>query len=207
MKRLSQGLWAAAGGSAFLVLGAAALLYGNDWWLSGLATVAFLAWLAGVLAACYAPPARRTILIGAVVAGFLYMLLALGPWFGTTVGPWLLTTRALVHIETKWLLRDAQPQVVYQLVPTYSGPGGYTGGGSGVVTWPMTVTGGGVWTSYPAMNSYVPIAGGPTTFVAIGHWLCGVMAAVVGALAVAWISRRRPSRSASGENPFAETPQ
>ena len=208
MRQLPQWLWAAVGGSGFLVFGAAALLYGNDWWLSGIMTVAIFAWLAGLLAAIYTPAPRRAIVAGALAASFLYVLFALGPWFNSAVGPWLLTTRALTTIETQWLLRKPQSQVVYQVVPTYvspGAPGGFSGyGGGSTVVYPMTVTTSGGWTSYPVTNSYVPAAGGSTTFVLIGHWLCGALAAAAGGLAAAWISRRGRQPTSGGENPFAE---
>ena len=177
MRNLPKWLFTLAGVFACLIFAAAALLYGNDWWLSGLATVAFLAWLAGVLAAFYAPAERRPAVIGGLVASFLYLLLALGPWFGSTVGPWLVTTRAFSHIETKWLARE--PQVTYQAVPAtsyplYGGstvwtsagmPGGYTGG--------MT----GFYPGYITPQSYVSVPAGPSTFVTTGHWLTAIFAA------------------------------
>ena len=210
MRHLPQWLWAMAGGSAFLIFAAAALLYGNDWWLSAIVTVLILLWLVGVLAAIYAPAGRRATILGAVVCSFLYILLALGPWFGGTVGPWLLTTRVLTTIETHWLLRQPQQQVVYQVAPApyptgYSGYG-YSGGGT--MIWPTTtMPGSGLVTTYSVVNSYVPVATGPGTFVATGHWLCGVLAATVGALAAAWISRRKPAPASGGENPFAAAPR
>ena len=205
MRQLPYWLWAAAAAAAFFIFSAGALLYGNDWWLSAIMTVLMLVWLAGVLAAIYPPPGRRATILGAVVCGFLYILLALGPWFSASVGPWLLTTRVLTTIETQWLLRQPQQQVVYQIVPSpYTSPGGYSGfgysGGSTLISTGMMP--GGVW-SVPPASSYVPVATGPSTFVATGHWLCGVLAAVVGTLAAAWISRRKPSPARGGENPFA----
>ena len=209
MRQLPYWLWASAGASAFLIFAAGALLYGNDWWLSGIVTVLILAWLAGVLAAIYAPPGRRATILGAVVCSFLYMLLALGPWFSGSVGPWLLTTRVLTTLETNWLLREPQSQVAYQLVPSY--PSGYAGygysGGGTMISPTSTMPGVGFVTTYPVMNSYVPVASGPSNFVATGHWLCGVLAAGVGALVAAWISRRKPGPSVDGVNPFADAPQ
>jgi len=206
MRQLPYWLWAAAGASAFLIFTAGALLYGNDWWLSGIVTVLILVWLAGVLAAIYAPPGRRAPILGAVVCGFLYILLALGPWFGGAVSPWLLTTRVLTTLETKWLLREPQQQVVYQVMPAPFYSGGYSGigytGGSSVLMPTSTMPGSG-FVTYAPMNSYVPVASGPSTFVATGHWLCGVLAAGVGALAAVWISRRKSKPVSSGENPFA----
>jgi hypothetical protein len=203
-------VYAAAAVCCFVLFAVAALLYGNDWWLSGIVTVSILAWLAGVLAAIYAPAERRAPIGGAVVAGFLYILLALGPWFGASVGPWLLTTRALTIVETQWLARESQQQqLVYQtLAPSYytgtTIPTGWSGGGYGWSGFQPSTVQGYITTTAPASG----VAGGPTTFVAIGHWLCGVMAAAAGALAAAWIARRGRRRDedsrAVGENPFAE---
>jgi len=71
------------------------LLYGNEWWLSGLTTLTVFVWLAGLLAVAYQHDSARAAALGAVVAAFAYWLLALGPWFSTNVGPALLTSRIL----------------------------------------------------------------------------------------------------------------
>jgi hypothetical protein len=197
MIRVPLWLWTVAGVLAFFLFAAGALYYANDWWLSGIVSVLILIWLAGSLTAFYSPPARRAVMLGALVCSFLYILLALGPWFSAAVGPWLLTTRALTTVETQWLGRQPEPQVSYQFLTTtpYVQPGGYSG------SMPPSGFGGG-WIT--PTTSYAP-ASGPSTFVLIGHWLCGVLAAATGALAAAWISRRHP-RHAPGENPFAAQP-
>ena len=205
MRHLPYWLWAAAAAAAFCIFSAGALLYGNDWWLSGIVTVLIFVWLAGVLAAIYAPPGRRATILGAVVCSFLYILLALGPWFSGAVSPWLLTTRVLTTVETNWLRRQPQQQIVYQVVPSPYNPypNGYSGfgysGGSTVLT--TTMMPGGSWTG--PINTLVPVPSGPSVFVAIGHWLCGVLAAATGALAAAWISRGKPLPVSGGVNPFA----
>ena len=201
MRNLPKWLFTLAGVFAFLIFAAAALLYGNDWWLSSLATTAFVAWLAGVLAAFYAPGTWRPAVVGGLIVSFLYILLALGPWFGSTVGPWLVTTRAFSHIETKWLGRE--PQVVYQTVPVTTYP--YMGGST---VWTSTgfpggySGGSGFYPGYITSPSVVSVPTGPSTFVTTGHWLSAIVAAAIGALAAGWIARRS-RKKAQGENPFA----
>jgi hypothetical protein len=168
------------GGVSFLLIAGLALVYANDWWLSGVMTASIVCWLAGVLAAIYCPPEPRPALVGAIVFGLLYVTLALGPWFRGQVGPWLVTSQALTHVETKWLGR--QPQVQPQQVWTYpvlsdvSGSAYITTGGSSTI-----------WLGSQPTAS-VPAA---SRFVEIGHWLCGWIAAAVGAGAAAWMSRSR----------------
>jgi hypothetical protein len=177
-------LWA-IGGLSFSGLAAAALIYANDWWLSSLVTLSILGWLAGVLAAIYSSPERRPALVGAVVAALLYVTLALGPWFRMQVGPWLLTSQALVHVETRWLGRQSQPPPqVWTSQPILMGSGDIN-----------------INTSY-ITSSYVPTPAGFSTvwttpsvatsqFVSVGHWLCGWIAAAVGAIAAGRIAHRR----------------
>ena len=167
----------------FVAIAAVALYYANDWWLSGVVTASILAWLTGVLAAVYSRPERRPLVAGAVIAGFLYVLLALGPWFRWQVGPWLLTTQALAHIETKWLGRQPpQPnqQQVWTTYPVLMDTG-YINTSSSYV---LTPGGSPLWATGPATSP-------ASRFVEIGHWLGGWMAAAIGGVLAAWISRRR----------------
>ena len=91
---------AAAGVSmGWTLLAVVALLYGNEWWLSGLTTLTVFVWLAGLLAVAYQQGRVRAAALGAVIAAFTYWLLALGPWFSANVGATLLTSRVLAQVD------------------------------------------------------------------------------------------------------------
>lgn len=187
MKRSHRIIAWVAGSLVLSALAGASLYYANDWWLSGIMTVSIGAWLTGLLAAIYRTAANRPAIVGAVIAGFLYVLLALGPWFRVHVGPWLLSSQALVHVETKWLGR--QPQVQQQLAITGAGnPYGYFVSGSGTTPWPQVLTG----SALTVVSSPSP---GASTFLVVGHWLCSWLAAALGAVTAIWLTRRRASAS------------
>ncbi len=189
--------WVALG-ALLVVVSGVALVFANDWWLSGVMTVSIAVWLTGVLAAIYSPVDRRPAVIGAVLAGFLYVLFALGPWFRVHVGPWLLTSQALVHVETSWLGRQPQTQQQLAFTNVALPSGNVFLSGSGTVTMPQVLT--------STTTAWVASAGvaqnGP--FLVLGHWLFGWLAAGLGAIAATWMARRRTSH----ESPEArEAPQ
>ena len=192
-------LWIVTGAS-FLGFAAAALYFANDWWLSGVVSASVVVWLAGVLAAIYGRPERRAVVVGAVLASFLYVLFALGPWFRTSVGPWLLTSQALVQIESKLLGRQPQvQQMTYTAVPSPPPPayiGGY--GGSGTVVLAPQLSSG---STLALVGALAPSAS--PAFMTLGHWLCGWLAAAGGALAAAWITRRGKSPAPTNAEPNA----
>jgi hypothetical protein len=185
-------------GVAFVVLAAAALYYANDWWLSGVVSASVVVWLAGVLAAIYGRPERRAIVVGAVLASFLYVLFALGPWFRANVGPWLLTSQALVHVESRILGRQPQvQQITYTAVPSAPPPaysGGY--GGSGTVVLAPQLSSG---STLALVGALAPSAS--PALITLGHWLCGWLAAAGGALAAAWFTRRSKSPAPTDAEP------
>ncbi len=188
----------------FVAVAALALIYANEWWLSGVLTVSILCWLGGVLAAIYSRAERRPALVGAVVVALLYVTLALGPWFRVQVGPWLVTSQALAYVEMKWPGRE-QPQTQQQQIVT-SYPvfmdSGVVLNSSYIVSTP-TGTNTVVWTT-----PQTPSASIASRFVAIGHWLCGWIAAAIGGLAAAWISRVRPDKALTigqGAQPITPT--
>jgi hypothetical protein len=173
------------GGVTFLLIAGLALAYANDWWLSGVMTASILGWLAAVLAALYSPPERRPGRVGAVVLGLLYVTLALGPWFRGQVGPWLVTSQALAYVETKLLGRQPQPSLQQQIATSY--PVLLDTGVVANTSYITTSTGSSaLWTM---VNGSVPVPVA-SRFVEIGHWLCGWLAAAIGAVAAAWMSRR-----------------
>lgn len=176
-----------AGGMAFASLAALALYDANDWWQSGIMTASILAWLTGMLAAIYGLPERRPLVVGALIASLLYIAFALGPWFRGHVGPWLVTSQALAHVETKWLGRQP-PQQWQTLQPAWTTyPPVY---GSGYPTTSSLV--------YTMGSSTVLLPSGapmPGRFAEIGHWLLAWVAAGIGGLAAAWMSRRRSDKA------------
>ena len=184
MKLGRRGLMWIALAVVLVLLGGAALYFANDWWLSGVMTVSIFAWLAGILAAIYSRAMHRPAILGAVLAGFLYVLFALGPWFRVHVGPWLLTSQALVQIETKWLGRQPQTQQQLALTTIASPYNSYINTVSGVVTPQQVLSG----TTLALVGSTTGPAGSP--FLVLGHRLCGWVAAGLGAIAAAWISLR-----------------
>ena len=190
---------ALAAGAVLAIVASLALWYANDRWLSGVVTASVIAWLAGLLALMLGGTSHRPAVVGAVLAGFLYVLFALGPWFRVHVGPWLLTSQALVHVETNWLGR--QPQVVQQLAFTnvqqpYPLSWVY-GTGSGLVAQPQS--GVLIQPQITAGQTFALVGStgfaGHGQFVAVGHWLCGWLAAGLGAIAAAWIARPRAKSS------------
>jgi hypothetical protein len=147
-----------------------------------------VAWLTGVLAAIYGRPERRAVVVGAVLASFLYVLFAVGPWFRANVGPWLLTSQALVQIESKLLGRQPQAQqVTYIAAPTPTTIYGSTG--STVLTFPQLTSGA------PFALAATAVPNSNPSFVVLGHWIFGWIAGGSGALAAAWMTRRGKSES------------
>jgi hypothetical protein len=190
MSRYQLLTWSLAG-IGFVAITVAALYYANDWWLSGLVTASILAWLGGMLSAIYGVSERRPFVVGALVASLLYVLFALGPWFRGHVGPWLVTSQALAHVETKWLGRPPSQQLVPVIQPTWTSYPAFTG--SGTYTMPGFV--------YSTGSGYSPMGSStvmiqqsislPGRFAEIGHWLFAWIAAALGGLAAVWMSRRQ----------------
>src|SRR5262245_27717965 len=150
------------------------IVYANAWLLSGLVTVSIACWLTGVLWTIYAPQERRAGPLGALAAGFLYVLLAFGPWFQTNVGPWLLTTRALVAIDAN-VLGHEQPQAASQDLPT-AGNWVYTNGLSNTLAFPQANVR--LWSTARTATGVATA----TPTVAVGQWLFAWCAAAIGGL-------------------------
>jgi hypothetical protein len=195
----------------WIALSVVLLLYGNDWWLSGLLTLTVFAWLAGLLVVVYQQGPVRAAAMGAVIASATYWLLALGPWFSTNVGPTLLTSRLLSHADMLLHGGVPQTQTLAVIAPTpatvYQSGGPYNISGSGAVTWSMPTT--------TAIAVPAPLAG--SVFQPLGHWLFIWLVAALGGFA-AFAMQLRAQRKAKlspspstpdavGESPFgpAET--
>jgi hypothetical protein len=185
------------------------LVYANHWWLSVLLTLSIGCWLTGVLWTIYAPPAKRAAGLGALITSFLYLLFAGGPWFQSHVGPWLLTTRALVAIDTNLLGHE---QSGAQPVP--AGAAWVTSVNGLYTNYTIPGSTGLLWAGPQPQTASPPVS--PT--VAVGQWLFAWCAAAIGGFGAAWIARRarhdRPAASVphppaaasvQSGSPFAET--
>jgi hypothetical protein len=187
----------------WLLLSSLLLFYGNDWWLSGLMTLTIFAWLAGLLVVLFQQGRIRSAGTGAVIASAAYWLLALGPWFGTNVGPSLLTSRGLAQLD---VLLHGPPQQSASLALTYAQPQPVYLTGSGAITSsnPMGNT-----NSLAFINTtVVPSGVAGSVFQPMGHWMLIWLFALVGGGATlimqAWGERKRQSQSSmQGESPFA----
>ena len=85
--------------------------WANEWIASTLATVTVLTWLNLWLVAVYCRERVRALAVGALVAGGVYWLLALGPWFNVHVGQTLLTSRLLAWLSAPQVQAGQQPPV------------------------------------------------------------------------------------------------
>jgi hypothetical protein len=195
----------------WILLSTLLLLYGNDWWLSGLTTLTVFAWLAGLLVVIYQQGPVRATATGAVIASFAYWLLALGPWLSTSVGPTLLTSRLLSHADVLLHGGVPQTQTLAVIAPSpstiYQTGGPYNISGSGALTWSVPTT--------TTIAMPTPLNG--SVFQSLGHWLFIWLAAAVGGYAALFMQMRsqrqgelgqRPSVStAIGESPFSSAPR
>lgn len=162
------------------------LLYGNDWWLSGLTTLTVFAWLGGLLVVMFQQGRVRAAGTGAIIAAAAYWLLALGPWFSTNVGPTLLTSRLLARVDVMLHGNPQQLQTLAWTAPVpYSSTGNVYFGGSGVVT-----TGNPAGTIQTTLGPQTTLGfattviQGSSVFQPLGHWLLIWLSAGVGGLAV-----------------------
>lgn len=189
---------------SWLSLALLLLVYGNDWWLSGLTTLTVFAWLAGLLAVIYQQGRIRAAATGAVIAAAAYWLLALGPWFSLNVGPTLLTSRFLASADA--LLHGTPPQM--QTLVTYpQAPPTFVTGGSGAIAG-STIQTSFIPQTYTVVTNSAVSPGG-SVFQSLGHWLFIWLGAGIGACAALWMQMRsekkqpRAPSSAVGESPFA----
>ncbi len=189
----------------WILLSLLLLLYGNDWWLSGLTTLTVFAWLAALLAVMFQQGRVRATATGAVIAAAAYWLLALGPWFGANVGPTLLTSRLLASVD---LMLHGNTQQTQALAWSYPmGQAAYVNGGSGVYT-SNTLQAAFVPQAYTLVTNAAASPGG-TVFQSLGQWLFIWLCAGIGggaALLMQMRSEKKQSRATPavvGESPFA----
>ena len=189
----------------WILLSLLLLLYGNDWWLSGLTTLTVFAWLAGLLAVMFQQGRIRAAATGAVIAAAAYWLLALGPWFSANVGPTLLTSRLLAGAD---LMLHGNTQQTQALAWSYPmGQATYVTGSPAV--YPSnTLQASFMPQSYTIVTNAAASPGG-TVFQSLGQWLFIWLCAGIGggaALLMQMRSERKQPRATPavvGESPFA----
>jgi hypothetical protein len=164
------------------------LLYGNDWWLSGLTTLTVFAWLAGLLVVMFQQGRIRAAATGAVIAAAAYWLLALGPWFSTNVGPTLLTSRGLAHLDVLLHGNLQQTQTLTWAMPQSATAPVYLTG-SGIVTPGTIQTNLAAQTTLAFINS-TTVTSGVSVFQSMGQWLTIWLCAALGSLAAILMQRR-----------------
>lgn len=192
----------------WILLSLLLLLYGNDWWLSGLTTLTVFAWLGVLLVVMFQQGRVRAAATGAVIAAAAYWLLTLGPWFSANVGPTLLTSRLLASVDVM-LHGNNQPaqSITWTYPPTQPA---YINGGPGGVYTSNTFQAAFVPQAYTLVTNAAAAPGG-TVFQALGQWLFIWLCAGVGgctALLMQMRSEKKQSRAAPavvGESPFAPT--
>jgi hypothetical protein len=189
----------------WILLSLLLLLYGNDWWLSGLTTLTVFAWLAGLLAVMFQQGRIRVAATGAVIAAAAYWLVALGPWFSANVGPTLLTSRLLASVDVM-LHGNNQPAhaITWTYPPTQpayinSGPGIYTSNTLQAAFLPQTYT----------LVTNAAASPGGTVFQSLGQWLLIWLCAGIGGCAAllmqVQLEKKQPRAvpAVVGESPFA----
>ena len=173
------------------------LLYGNDWWLSGLITLTVFAWLAGLLVVMFQQGRLRAIATGAVIAAAAYWLLALGPWFSTNVGPTLLTSRGFAHLDVLLHGNPQQTQTLTWAIPqTYPASPVYMTG-SGVVTQGTIQTAIAPQSTLAFVNTTI-VAPGSSVFQVLGHWLTIWYCAAAGGCAALLMQMRSERKQPPG---------
>ncbi|HZL89871.1 MAG TPA: hypothetical protein VFB96_16005 [Pirellulaceae bacterium] len=178
--------------------------FANEWITSTLATATVLVWLALWLVVVYRRERVRAMAVGALVAGGVYWMLALGPWFNVNIGPTLLTTRLLAWISAP-PPQAGQPPAVYTTYPV-----NYTTGlpvqssdllltGSGIVTTSSQP----VW-GYPTPQT-VPLIVNVSPRQFAGQWAFTWLFALAGG-GLAWLLAWSAAPAASKENKPASAP-
>lgn len=102
-------------GFSFAALRSPSQLWANAWFSAALVVLTI-----AVLAAVYRRGRRRAFWVGFASCGWLYLVLAVGPWFGTLVGSFLVTTAALDILASH--VAPSSPPAVGMFVLSTPGP-------------------------------------------------------------------------------------
>jgi hypothetical protein len=173
-------------------LACAALAKPSGDWLTVIVTLTALAYIVQVLRAILLTGAARASALGWLLFATAYLALALGPWSGQHVGPSLLSSRALLAAQTRWLPEARDVDLAFTL----------TGSSLVAASSPQYTININSNTSYAILDSYLQalsIADVPPRSLSpaglfhwSGHWLCAWLAGWLGA-AIAAAAQRRGS--------------
>jgi hypothetical protein len=181
---------------ALLGLGIAALRSGSPLWANAWFSLAIGALTVAILAAVYRRGSRRAYWVGFASCGWVYMLLALGPWNESLVGPYLVTTAVLDLLYPHVVPPDAPAPAAGGTTTTPAPSAMVRAGQGGMKVW-LTGGFGGMaapfpprspwasWTETDRETGFGTRLGGvsysiPFSFRRIGHSLFCLLAALAG---------------------------
>ena len=190
---------------ALLGVGVAALRSGAPLWASFLFSLAIGTLTVAILAGVYRRGKRRAFWVGFASCGWVYLLLALGPWSESLVAPFLITTAILDLIYPKVVPPPAIPSAPPGNGPAPSAmaqPGRWritvlkTGGFGGPVTPSPPRSRWATWTETDRELGFVAQVGVtstsiPDSFYRIGHSLFCLLAALAGGVMTRYLYSTR----------------
>ncbi|HZN35270.1 MAG TPA: hypothetical protein VFB80_15685 [Pirellulaceae bacterium] len=176
--------------TAFAGLACAALVKPSVDWLTAVVSLTALAFIYQVLRALVQRGASQAAAAGWLLFASTYLLLVFCPWLGERVGPDLITSRAILAAQQRWLPESNSVELQLAFVPD--------GGLVASVGWPLqTTVNVNSNASYALVRSLLtapnrlPHALTPAElFCRTAHWLCAWLAGGLGA-AVALVCYRR----------------